>query len=227
MEIDGVKSIDLNPQTQGYGKQTLSQDDFMRLLLEELSHQDPLNPMDSKEFTVQMTQFSTLEGINNMTKSLGGIDDINLNLENLLAYQQSMQNATVTNMIGKTVKMDGSFSHLGETANMNYDLPEDAATVRIVIRNTAGEAVYAEDLGPQTAGSNKHVWDGTDASGEKLDEATYTFDIEARNDSGKLVTAETHSSGHVTGVTYENGLAYLILDNSTRVDVSDVKTIEE
>jgi len=227
MQIDGVSSIDVNTSPQAYGKQTLSQDDFMRLLLEELSHQDPLNPMDSKEFTVQMTQFSTLEGINQMTESMGGIDDINLNLQNLLAYQQSMQNATVTNMIGKTVKMDGSFSHLGETAAMNYDLPEDAATVRIIIRNAAGEPVYAEDLGPQASGSNKYIWGGTDPAGERLSEGTYTFDIEARDESGQLVPADTHSSGHVTGVTYEDGLAYLVLDNSTRVDVSDVKTIEE
>lgn len=227
MQIDGVNSIDVNARTQTYGKQTLSQDDFMRLLLEELSHQDPLNPMDSKEFTVQMTQFSTLEGINNMTESMAGIDDINLNLQNLLAYQQSMQNATVTNMIGKTVKMDGSFSHLGETAAMNYELSEDASTVRIIIRNTAGEAVYAEDLGAQAAGNNKYIWNGIDASGERLAEGTYTFDIEARSGSGYPVIADTRSSGHVTGVTYEDGLAYLVLDNSTRVDVSDVKSIEE
>ncbi len=227
MAIDGVKSYDGNTATQTYGKQNLGQDDFMKLLLEELSHQDPLNPMDSKEFTVQMTQFSTLEGINQMTKSMEGIDDINLNLQDLLAYQQSMQNATVTSMIGKTVKMDGSFSHLGETAAMNYDLPEDAETVRIIVRNSAGEGVYAEDLGPQTSGNNQYTWDGTIASGEKLPEGTYTFDIEARNASGQMVLADTHSSGYVTGVTYDKGLAYLILDNSTRVDVSDVKSINE
>ncbi len=227
MEIDGVKSIDPNPVSQGYGKQTLNQDDFMKLLLEELSHQDPLNPMDSKEFTVQMTQFSTLEGINEMTKSMAGIEDINLNLQNLLDYQRSMQNATVTNMIGKTVKMDGSFSHLGETATMNYDLPDDAETVRIIIKDSTGKAVYAEDLGPQASGSNKYSWDGTDSSGEKLAEGTYTFDIEARNASGQMVLAETRSSGYVTGVTYDNGLAYLILDDSTRVDVSDIKSINE
>ncbi len=227
MAIDGVTSYDGTAPTQTYGKQTLGQDDFMNLLLQELSHQDPLNPMDSKEFTVQMTSFSTLEGINNMTKSLGGIEDINLNLQNLLAYQQSMQNATVTNMIGKTVKMDGSFSHLSDTASMNYDLPEDAATVRITIRNSAGRPVYVEDLGPQVSGSNQYVWDGTDPSGAKLAEGTYSFDIEARNDSGQLVNSTTQSSGHVTGVTYDNGLAYLVLDNSTRVDVGDVKTIVE
>ena len=227
MQIDGVNSIDVNASTPAYGRQVLGQDDFMRLLLEELSHQDPLNPMSSKEFTVQMTQFSMLEGINNMTASMAGIDDVNISLQNLLSYQQSMQNATVTNMIGKTVKMDGSFSYLSETAAMNYDLSEDAETVKIIIKNAAGEAVYAEDLGPQASGSNKYIWDGTDSSGEKLAEGTYSFDIEARNNSGKLVPAETHSSGHVTGVTYEDGLAYLVLDNSTKVNVSDIKTIEE
>ena len=157
MAIDGVKSIDVNPPTQGYGKQSLGQEDFMRLLLQELANQDLLNPMDSKEFTVQMTQFSTLEGINKMTQSMAGIDDINLNLQNLLDYQQSMQNATVTNMIGKTVKMDGSFSHLGQTAAMNYDLPEDAAAVRITIKNTAGNLVSNREHFEFTAENREHA----------------------------------------------------------------------
>jgi flagellar basal-body rod modification protein FlgD len=62
MNIPGVTTIDPGASKAVYGKDTLGQEDFMRLLLKELSHQDPLNPMDSKEFTVQLTQFSSLEG---------------------------------------------------------------------------------------------------------------------------------------------------------------------
>ncbi len=49
--------------------QTLGKDDFLKLLVTQLQHQDPMNPMDDKDFMGQMAQFSTLEQITNMAQS--------------------------------------------------------------------------------------------------------------------------------------------------------------
>lgn len=217
MNIPGVTSIDLNARSEGYGKQTLGQDDFMRLLLEELSHQDPLNPMDSKEFTVQMTQFSSLEGIN----------DINRNLNNLLSFQQSMQNATVTNMIGKTVTVDGNSTHLNGMASMNYDLEGDAASVKIIVSDGTGRVVRSEDIGAQTAGGNQFIWDGKDDMGNQLADGSYSFEVEAIDSTGEYVNSSSTSAGYVTGVAFENGLTYLVLDGTRNVYLSEIKSIQE
>src|SRR6476469_5100338 len=48
---------------------TLGKDDFLKLLVTQLQHQDPMNPMDDKDFMGQMAQFSTLEQITNMAQS--------------------------------------------------------------------------------------------------------------------------------------------------------------
>jgi flagellar basal-body rod modification protein FlgD len=217
MELSGVNSIDVGASNQVFGKQTLGQEDFMRLLLQELSYQDPLNPMDSKEFTVQLTQFSSLEGINDINGSLG----------DLLAYQRSMQNTAVTNMIGKTVTVDGSSSYLRGTADMSYDLAGEATSVKIIIRDAIGKVVRSEELGSQPAGVRNYTWDGKNDLGSTLNEGFYTFSVEALNLEGNPVQAETRSSGYVTGIDFDNGLTYVVLDGTKRVYLSDIKSIEE
>ena len=47
----------------------LGKDDFLKLLVTQLQHQDPMNPMDDKDFMGQMAQFSSLEQITNMVSA--------------------------------------------------------------------------------------------------------------------------------------------------------------
>jgi len=217
MDISGVNSIDVGASNKVFGKQTLGQEDFMQLLLQELSYQDPLNPMDSKEFTVQLTQFSSLEGIN----------DINGSLSDLLAFQQSMQNTAVTNMIGKTVTVGGNSSYLRGTADMSYDLAGEASSVKIIIRDGTGKVVRSEELGSQSAGGGNYLWDGKNDLGNPLAEGFYTFSVDAFDLGGKPVQAETRSAGYVTGIDFDDGMTYVVLDGHKRVYLSDIKSIEE
>ncbi len=77
--------------------QELGKDDFLKLLLTQLSHQDPTSPMDNNEFIAQMAQFSSLEQINNMSNSF--------------AKMAAMMNSDqAVNSIGKTVEIN-----LGDT----------------------------------------------------------------------------------------------------------------
>lgn len=72
-------------------KSTLGKDDFLKLLITQLQYQDPLNPMEDKEFIAQMANFSTLEQITNMNKSLEAF----LKSDALIKYSQ---------LIGKSVE---------------------------------------------------------------------------------------------------------------------------
>jgi flagellar basal-body rod modification protein FlgD len=57
---------------------TLGKDDFLKLLTTQLQNQDPLNPMDDKDFISQMAQFSTLEQITNMSEGLARLSTSSL-----------------------------------------------------------------------------------------------------------------------------------------------------
>jgi flagellar basal-body rod modification protein FlgD len=138
-----------------------------------------------------------------------------------------MQNTAVTNMIGKTVTVDGSSSYLRGTADMSYDLAGEATSVKIIIRDAIGKVVRSEELGSQPAGVRNYSWDGKNDLGSTLNEGFYTFSVEALNLEGNPVQAETRSSGYVTGIDFDNGLTYVVLDGTKRVYLSDIKSIEE
>ena len=73
------------------------QDQFLTLLVTQLQHQDPLDPMDSTNFTSQLAQFSSLEQLTSINDGIGA----------LTAAQNSLQNAYLTNLIGKKVGYEG------------------------------------------------------------------------------------------------------------------------
>jgi flagellar basal-body rod modification protein FlgD len=212
MDISSVGGVDSADYT---ANKTLGKEDFLNLLLNQLSHQDPLNPLDSTEFTAQLTQFSSLEELNN----------INSTLNDVLAFQQSMQNAAVINLIGTTVKVSGNSVYLSGTADISYELSTQASSVKISILDGSGKLVHSEELGTQAAGKNSYLWDGKDGSGSQLEEGAYTFEIEALNSSGSSVETVTKSSGTVTDILYEGGITYIVLNGDIKVHLSEIESI--
>jgi len=214
MDIAGIGNI--NNAVQQVNGKTFDKEDFMKILLKQLNYQDPLNPMDSTQFTSQLTQFSSLEQLTNL----------NTTLEDVLAYQQSIQNASITDLIGRAVRVEGDSTYLNNTADINYELSKDAASVKISIYDKAGRLVATKEAGPQPAGNNTFVWDGTDSSGVQMPADDYTFEVKAKDVSGAVVDAVTNSFGTVTGINFEDGLSYIVLDDGRNITLSEIKSIQ-
>ena len=103
MDMTGIAST---YTTAGSGaatapKKELGKEEFLRLFTMQLRAQNPLKPMDSADMTTQMAQFSSLEQLTN----------INTNLNNLLLFQNSLQNVSATGMIGKRVAIANDEIH--------------------------------------------------------------------------------------------------------------------
>ena len=196
---------------------SLDKSDFLKLLLTQLQYQDPLSPQDSAEFTAQLTQFSSLEAQNNTNTTLSAI----------LESQQSMQNASATNLIGKEVRVPGNIAHLTDTANLGFSLADNADSVKISVYNGSGTLVRTEDTGKSEAGINIFTWDGKDNDGAQLPAGTYTFEVEAMDAASNPVETRTSLSGTVTDVLYEDNTTYLQLEGGIITTLSQILSVSE
>jgi len=187
---------------------------FLQLLTTQLKNQDPLNPMDSSQFTSQLVQFSSVE------QQI----QANTNLETLINAQASNATASAVNYIGRTVAATSDSVGLqNSTAAINYALDNDVAATSITISDASGHPVRTL-TGETGQGAHTITWDGKDANGNQLKDGTYKMAITATNSDQSAANAEIGISGVVTGVGLVNDEPQLAIGGVT-VPMSKVLSV--
>jgi flagellar basal-body rod modification protein FlgD len=180
--------------------QTMGKDDFMKLMLAQLQNQDPMNPMDNTAFVAQTAQFTSLEQLQSINKTLQG-----------LASQSGNGGvASASALLGKTVTVNGSPLTLdgSNSAPVAYGLSGPASAVVVRVQDAAGNVVRTLTTGQQGQGVHQVSFDGLADAGTKLPAGAYTFQVGAVNSAGNAITAYT-GAGAVTGVSMQGGTLML------------------
>jgi flagellar basal-body rod modification protein FlgD len=180
------------------------QDKFMKLLVTQLQNQDPLNPMDNAAMTSQLAQLSTVTGINK----------VNATLESMRTDISNTQSSTAISLIGKGILVEGKGIELntstdedGKTTSSSVfgiDLPSDAQSVSIEIKNKAGVTVRSMSMTDAEAGTYPITWDGTTDAKTAAAAGSYTFTVTATN-AGSKVTATPLQLAAVASVSTGSG----------------------
>lgn len=102
--IDPSLLLSSKPSTTNTGSSNLGKDEFLKILMTQLQNQDPLNPMEDKEFIAQMAQFSTLEQTTNMASMLEKFINIQTQGDSIIKYSE---------MIGKKIEWKNSNEETG------------------------------------------------------------------------------------------------------------------
>jgi flagellar basal-body rod modification protein FlgD len=180
------------------GSQVLGEDQFLQLLVTQLSNQDPLNPLDGQEFAAQLAQFSTVEQLVNIKETLEG------NNASIDLLSQSTNAGIAAGLIGRTIEAEGNaVDWSGESdVPLAFDLGAAAASVTLTIRDEAGNVVRTLDVGAMGKGDQTVDWDGTNADGATVEQGVYTFEVAATDADGNTVTATTLMRGAVDRVTF-------------------------
>ncbi|MCV0423913.1 MAG: flagellar hook assembly protein FlgD [Roseibium sp.] len=183
---------------------------FLSILTTQIQNQDPLDPMDSGEYTSQLVQYSNVE------QSI----QQNRNLESIIASLASSQSLSFVSYIGNEVTADASTTTLsGGQATWNYDVSE-AATGTVEVRNSSGAVVYSGDVELE-AGSGTFNWNGQTDSGGEAPDGLYTISFDVKDANSRAETVRTELTGIVESVDMSKSEAILKVGNQ-EIPVSSV-----
>jgi len=193
---------------------TLDKDAFLRLLVTELKNQNPMEPMDNREFISQMAQFSTLEQISNLSNSI----------EKFVETESVAMKLNAVGLIGKKVVIEGKSLQLesGQTDSIIFSLDENAEVV-LKIYDENGTLVSMENLGTLEAGMHSYLWDGRSNDGVMLPDGEYTYELKAITPEGEKEIGGLEEE-EIEAVQFSDDGIYVIV-NGNKYPIDSVKEV--
>jgi flagellar basal-body rod modification protein FlgD len=188
-------------------------DTFLQLLTTQLKNQNPLDPLDTNQFTQQLVQFTSVE---QQLKT-------NEFLEAMMTASQGASNAEAVSYVGKVVTASGNKAELVDGQAKWHFAVEQPADIIATVRDMDGNVVYTKAGGVEQ-GESVFTWDGVGGDGRKRPDGSYSITIEARNKDGQLIDVATEMTGEVTGVDFSGSEPVLIV-GTARVNLSAVMSV--
>lgn len=200
-------------------KTSLGQEDFLKLMTTQMTHQDPNNPMENGNFLAQMAQFGTVSGIQDLQKSFADFaGSINSN--------QALQ---ASGLVGRYVSVPTSTGILpaGGEINGSVNLKSSTPSLQITVSDaTTGELIKTIDMGNQSEGDVDFTWDGTKVDGSLANPGSYKIQAMAAVDGKNVAqTTDIHSKVESVSLGTASTPMKVNLVGSNSIDFGQVKQI--
>ena len=187
---------------------------FLTLLTTQLQNQNPLDPLDTNQFTQQLVEFAGVQQQINTNDSLA----------TLVSLQQTAQSTQALGFVGKTAVVNGSTAALtNSSATWELSVPTNS-TVNITIANSTGQTVYSGSYSVQAGNNQPFTWNGLGTDGAQNPDGSYKLTATAADASGNNVAITTQIQGVVSSVDLTQSPPLLSINGQTYT-VSQIQSI--
>jgi flagellar basal-body rod modification protein FlgD len=163
---------------------------FLTLLTTQLQNQNPLDPLDTNQFTQQLVEFAGVQQQLNTNDSLA----------TLVSLQQTAQSTQALGFVGKTAVVSGSTAALTDsTATWQLSVPT-ASTVNVTIASSTGQNVFTGSYSVAAGNNQPFTWNGQGSDGTQEPDGNYTLTATAKDASNNTVAITTAIQGVVSSV---------------------------
>jgi flagellar basal-body rod modification protein FlgD len=217
--VSGISSNNDTTAAAAAMKQStgMNKDDFLKLFVTQLQHQDPMKPENSSEFISQLAQLTQVEQSYNT----------NSNLQDILTVSNNAASLSAVSFIGKEVSAPGPGVNLTASGptTINFNLAAAASDVTVTIKDVRGATVKTLTGGARNAGNGSLVWDGTDNSNNQMPAGVYNVSVSAVTGGGERFSGIPLVIGRVDGLKIEGGKPLLTI-GGLEVMLSDVYAVK-
>jgi len=183
-------------------KSTLDQADFLRLMTEQLQHQDPLKPMDNSQMVAQMAQLSQVQGITDLNTTVKGFQE-SMSSDQILRGAALVGHEVLVPSTTLPLEAEGDVTGMVAAPGAGY--------VTVDITDANGVKVNQISVEAKAAGEVTFDWDGKDANGNRMAAGTYTITAAHTDTAGAKTTLNTYVQAPVESVTVGSDGLYLNL----------------
>lgn len=185
---------------------------FVKLLTTELKQQDPLNPMDSSEFAVQLATFATVE-----QQAL-----TNRRLDALAGTLAEQTNTGYAGWVGMRALAAAPALFDGTPVTAAPDIVGDAEAAVLVVRDSGGREVRRSAL-PLDAG--RVQWPGLDQAGREVPPGTYTLRVESYAGGKRIADRPAQVFGGIAELRVAEDGPVLILDSGVGLAPDEITAL--
>ena len=188
-------------------------DNFLNMLTVQLENQDPLDPMDSDQFAMQLATFSSVE---QAVKTNDLLRDLN-------SAFSSQNLSGLASWVGKEARVAAPLGYDGTPVTFYPEPVRFAASTDFVIRDSSGNE---QGRIPISSDNEPYVWEGQLSAGRTAEEGPYTFSVESKDASGTVIgTSTPESYVPVREARNDNGAVSVVLAGGSSVPTSQVIAI--
>lgn len=226
-DVSPTGSLNANPKTNltpgnnsTAKKMGMGRQEFLKLLLTQMKHQDPMNPMKGQEFAAHLARFSSVEQLMNINETLQSRDGMTKQLT------ESLNSSVAAGLIGKTVQAGGNTITLqdGKETDISFSLGARAEKVTLQVLDPTGRAVRTIEKDNLKSGEHTLTWNGKNNDGAQMPDGPYRIAIAAQNANNNPVPTQTYLQGVVDRVRFTDGGVELSV-NGNMVPLQNVRTV--
>ncbi|HVX74857.1 MAG TPA: flagellar hook capping FlgD N-terminal domain-containing protein [Bradyrhizobium sp.] len=163
---------------------------FLELLTTQLQNQNPLDPLDTNQFTQQLVEFAGVQEQLNTNDSLS----------TLISLQQTTASSQALDYVGKTAVVSGATAPMSNSqAGWLLNIPSNS-TLSVTITNSTGATVYSGNYSVSAGDDQPFIWNGLGNDGTQYPDGSYTMTATAKDSSGNNVAVTTSIEGTVNSV---------------------------
>lgn len=216
MEVTSATSTTATTATASAGTTAISSDfnTFLRMLTVQMQNQDPLNPIDSADYAVQLATFS---GVEQQVKT-------NQLLADMQGKFQQLGMAEMASWIGKEARSAASVSYDGSPVTLSPNPAVGANRAVLVVKDAQGNLVSREEI-PVSA--EPYQWLGAGADGSPLPAGTYAIELESLNGETVISSLPVEHYARVIEARGGTGGTTLVLEGGAEVLASEVTALRE